>query len=351
MIIPIFIMNSGCPHRCIFCNESLTAGRRPARITNDAFNDTIRSHLERPSRKKGTTQIAFYGGTFTGMEHSEQERLLKLAAPFLNAGKVDSIRISTRPDEIDVDNLDFLRLSGAATVEIGAQSFDDEVLLQSRRGHTATDNIRAIQLLKERGFATGIHLMAGLPGDTPERFAATVAKTIALRPDTVRIHPTIVLKNTALAKDFREGKYRPLSIQEAIEISKEALRKFAIAGIPVIRLGLQTTGELEEPGAIIAGPFHQAFRALVEAAIFLEMAEGLLDVTDERKKEIRFIVSPSDLSNIQGLRRENMATLKSRHGFKNIRLTVDPSLAKGTLVISEEGKKLRTNFSGRIDQM
>lgn len=351
MIIPLFIMNRGCPHRCIFCNESLTAGNYPAGIAADAFNETVRRCLENPLRKRGTIQIAFYGGTFTGMEQAEQERLLDLALPFLREGKVDGIRISTRPDEIDADNLDFLKRSGVAAIEIGAQSFDDDVLRQSRRGHTAADNIRAVKLLGEKGFATGIHLMAGLPGDTAERFSQTVEKTIALAPDTVRIHPTIVLKNTALARDFLEKKYRPLTLPEAVELAKEALKKFTKAHIPVIRLGLQTTCELEEPGAVIGGPFHPAFRALVEAAIFFEMAERLITAMEERKKEIGFIVSPRDISNLQGLRRENMTILKNRCGLKNIAVTADPALARGTLIIIDAGKKLRTDFSGRIEEI
>jgi len=351
VIIPIFIMNGGCKHRCIFCNEILTAGCHPARITADDFNDIILTHLAKPSRKQGPVQIAFYGGTFTGLEQAEQERLLMLAAPFLREGRVESIRISTRPDEIAPDNLAFLKRSGVAAVEIGVQSFDDAVLLQSRRGHTAADNIRAIKLLQEGDFTTGIHLMVGLPGDTPERFAKTVKTAIALRPDTVRIHPTIVLANTTLARDFIKKKYRPLTLLEATELSKEALKKFTIAGIPVIRLGLQTTGELEKPGAVLGGPFHPAFRALVEAAIFLEMAEALLNVAAGRKKEIKFIVSPQDVSNLRGLRQGNLAALKENYRVENIQVEVDPLLARGTLVIDDEGKKLRTDFSGRIDEL
>jgi histone acetyltransferase (RNA polymerase elongator complex component) len=348
VIIPFFIMNRGCPHRCCFCNESLTAGNHPATITAASFRDKIRSHLEKRSRKKGRAQIAFYGGTFTGIEHDEQKRLLGLAAPFLRQGEIDSIRISTRPDVIEAGNLDFLKQSGVATVEIGAQSFDDRVLFQSRRGHTVADNLRAMQLLRERGFETGIHLMAGLPGDTPERFARTVQQTIALRPDTVRIHPTLVLRDTALAREFRQGKYRPLTLQEAVELSKAALREFTGAGIPVIRLGLQTTGELEAPGAIVAGPFHPAFRALVEAALFLEMAEALLEIAPPSTKEIMFVVSPGDLSSIRGLRRENIATLQKRYGLENIQVAADSALPRGNLVICGERRKLGTDISGRI---
>jgi histone acetyltransferase (RNA polymerase elongator complex component) len=340
-------MNSGCPHRCIFCNENLTAGNYPSQITACAFNETIGNYLKN-SDEGETVQIAFYGGTFTGMELSEQKRLLDCAAPFLQSGEVDSIRISTRPDEIDAANLDFLKLSGVATVEIGAQSFDDGVLLESHRGHTAEDSVRAMKLLRERGFTTGIHLMVGLPGDSPERFTRTIEKTIALHPDTVRIHPTIVLRDTVLARDLRDKKYKPLSLEEAIEASKEALKKFTAAGIAVIRLGLQTTKELEEPGAVVGGPFHPAFRSLVEGAIFLEMAQRLLDHAVVEKNAVNFFVSPSDVSRITGMKRKNMTALKDIFSLKKIKIISDPSQKKGTLAMEENGRRRTIDFTGHI---
>ncbi|MEK7827721.1 MAG: radical SAM protein, partial [Thermodesulfobacteriota bacterium] len=204
MIIPVFLMNRGCPHRCLFCNERLTAGDRPERVTEAAFAETVRAHLVSAPRRGGPVQIAFYGGTFTGMEREEQRRLLDMAAPFLREGAVDGIRISTRPDGIDNEALDLFQTAGVTTVEVGAQSLHDGVLIESRRGHTETDTVRALTLLREKGFETGIHLMAGLPGDNPDRFAETIRKTIALRPDMVRIHPTLVLRDTALAQAFHQ---------------------------------------------------------------------------------------------------------------------------------------------------
>jgi histone acetyltransferase (RNA polymerase elongator complex component) len=355
MIIPFFLMNRGCPHRCLFCNERLTAGDRPERITDAAFAGTVRAHLSGAGRRGDPTEIAFYGGTFTGMEREEQRRLLELAAPFLREGTVDGIRISTRPDGIDAECLDLLRNSGVTTVEVGAQSLDDEVLLHSRRGHTAADTVRALLLLKDRGFKTGIHLMAGLPGESPDRFAETIARVIALRPDMVRIHPTIVLRDTPLAEAFHQGAYRPLTLADAVDLCKNALKKLTAAGIPVIRLGLQTTRELEEPGAVVAGPFHPAFRSLVETALFLEMATDLLSSVERGNAadglSAHFTISPADLSCFRGAGRGNIAFLKEHFGIEDIRVTADPDLSRGNVILTHGNQRLQADGSGRITEL
>ncbi|MCE5265419.1 MAG: radical SAM protein [Deltaproteobacteria bacterium] len=361
LIIPFFLMNRGCPHRCVFCNERLTAGNHPEQISREAFVETVGAHLASAKGKGGPPEIAFYGGTFTGMERTEQSRLLELAAPFLREGTVAGIRISTRPDSIDSECCDFLRRFGVTTVEVGAQSLDEEVLLRSRRGHTAADTGRALLMLKEWGFKSGLHVMAGLPGESPDRFKETIARVIALRPDTVRIHPTLVLRGTPLAEEYRRGDYLPLSLAEGVDRCKAALRALTAAGIPVIRLGLQTTRELEEPGAILAGPFHPAFRTLVETALFLEMATALLeaagsgdrlpDETGALRESIQFAVSPADISGFCGYRRENVAALKHRFHVAEILVASDPALPRLTLALRAGRKVLRTNLAGQIEDL
>jgi len=350
MIIPLFIMNRGCPHRCLFCNERLTAGDRPERITEAAFSQTVRGYLDGARRKSGPVQIAFYGGTFTGMEYAEQRRLLELAAPFLREGAVDGIRISTRPDEINREGLALLEAFGVTTIEVGAQSLDDEVLLRSGRGHTAADTAHALTLLREGGFATGVHLMAGLPGDSRDRFTHTIERVIALGPDMVRIHPTIVLKDTPLADAFREGRYLPLTLAEAVEQGKNALKQLTAAGIPVIRLGLQTTRELEEPGAVVAGPFHPAFRTLVESVLLREMAASLLTAAGPGEERAVFALAPADVSNFPGQRRENITTLKERFLLTDIRVTADQALPRLTLILTAGGRTFQTDVCGGITE-
>jgi len=331
MIIPIFIPNRGCPHRCIFCNVQKTAGDQPERISEHAFCETVNKHLESARTSLDRVQIAFYGGNFTGMGKREQIELLTFAGSFIKKGLVHGIRISTRPDCLDAECLDMLRSFEVTTVEIGAQSMTDDVLNRANRGHTASDVVHAITLLKQRGFETGMHLMVGLPEDSCSSFDDTVKKTIALKPDFVRIHPTLVFEKTDLAQAYFSGTYHPLSLAEAIDLCKSALRRFEEAGIPVIRLGLQTTREMEAPGSIIAGPYHPAFRNLVEASLYFDMAASLLMTEPVRNKAVLFILSPKDVSSFRGQKNRNLQRIKARFGLAEIGVLVDPHQPRRSL--------------------
>jgi histone acetyltransferase (RNA polymerase elongator complex component) len=344
-IIPIFVVYKGCPNRCIYCNERITAGNHPERISEDLFHETVSSHLGKAGVRGDAIQIAFYGGNFTGIEKNYQEELLELAERYVKKGLVNSIRISTRPDYIDRERIDLLKRHSVKTVEIGAQSMNDEVLYRSKRGHTASDVRRALMLLKENGFETGVHLMAGLPGDTRDGFYHSVEEIIKLRPHTVRVHPTIVFKDTPLAKAYMKGEYRPLTMDEAIEFCKYSLLRFKEEGINLIRLGLQHTPEMEASENIVAGPYHPAFRSLVEGNIFLEMAMHLFGQTGKEMKEVTISLAPKDVSSFRGMRNGNIKTLKERFGTSEIMIREYPEQERGLLVLTVEGKRYRTSYS------
>jgi histone acetyltransferase (RNA polymerase elongator complex component) len=331
LIIPIFILHRGCPHRCTFCNQQKTVGPYPDDVSEKFFRQTVISHLRHIKKKPDSVQIAFYGGNFTGMEKQDQSRLLLYAKPFLEEGSVSAVRISTRPDCIDQERLDLLKRYGVQIVEIGAQSLVDDVLKRADRGHTARDVDNAVQLLKANGFEVGVHLMAGLPGDDREGFACSVDRIIALQPQMVRIHPTLVFPETPLERDYRNGRYEPLALDEAVLLCKSALLKFSAAGIPVIRIGLQTTPEMEKHGTVIAGPYHPAFRFLVESSIFFDRAASLLSRGDFQEKAVVFSVCPKEQSAFRGLKNENVRTLQNRFGLSGIRVFPDAAQPAGTL--------------------
>ncbi|MBW2631654.1 MAG: radical SAM protein [Deltaproteobacteria bacterium] len=332
LIIPIFVIYRGCPNRCVFCNERITAGNYPDRLTEDTIRNICDRHLKNSGRR--FDQIAFYGGNFTGIDRDYQIELLDIAQSYVNAGMVNSIRISTRPDYIDDDRLELLTRYNVSTVEIGAQSMVDEVLSLSGRGHSSEDVRNAVRLLKGEGIETGVHLMVGLPGDTRKRLEYTVEEIIKIRPDTVRIHPTIVFKDTSLAKSYLEGEYRPPSLDDAVELCKHALLRFQKASIPVIRLGLHTTKEMEAENNIIAGPFHPAFRSLVEGAIFLDMASDLLKSAGLKDRDVVFSVAPKDVSNLRGMKNRNIKILKKSFNLTEIHVRENPKQERWSLRIT-----------------
>lgn len=261
LIIPVFVPFGGCTHQCVFCDQAGITGERSL----PAF-ETVAPLVEKYlSTWKGTgpRELAFYGGSFTGLPMEAQEGYLEASRPFIEGGLVDSVRISTRPDRIDSPTLGFLRSYGVKTIELGVQSMSDEVLKASGRGHTAEDTRRSASLIKGAGIRLGIQLMPGLPGDTEETILDTVDESVSLSPDFARLYPTLVLRNTPLFRLYERGEYAPWALEEMVRVCKEALERFQSASIPVIRVGLQTTEDLSLN--LVAGPYHPSFRQLIES--------------------------------------------------------------------------------------
>jgi len=327
MIIPFFIPHAGCPHQCVFCNQKgITGNATTPNPTSVAA--AIRSYLN-TSSFPGPAQVAFYGGTFTALPRSLQMAYLAAVRSFLDSGEVESIRLSTRPDAIDDDVLGLLKQYHVGTVELGVQSMDDDVLTLSGRGHTAADTVQAVAMLNAHGFSVGLQLMPGLPGDSREIFSDTVEKAIALKPDFVRLYPALVIRDTPLERLYRAGGYRPLTLDEAVSLCRDALPRFRKAGIAVIRIGLQPTEELERSGTIVAGPFHPAFRQLVESSLLLVTMCSLLPPR-LGAGTVTFVVNPADLSSAIGQKRQNIHAIKDRYGL-DAKVMTDPRVPRGAV--------------------
>ncbi len=262
LVIPFFIPHLGCPQRCTFCNQTaitgLNAGAVPGTVEITA---TIESYLATKSAERGETQVAFYGGSFSGLPRKLQGNLLAAVAPFRTAGRVDGIRISTRPDYLDQDRVDFLKSMGVTMVELGVQSLDDEVLARCGRGHSAADSLRAIELLQKNSLRVGVQLMVGLPGERVGRVLSGAAELANLQPEVARLYPVLVLKGSGLAADYQDGRYRPLSLPKAVALCARLREIFVKRKVRVVRMGLQETATLA--GEILAGPHHPAFGELV----------------------------------------------------------------------------------------
>jgi histone acetyltransferase (RNA polymerase elongator complex component) len=335
LIIPIFLPNAGCRDRCLFCNQKVTGGEPLSPSSIQRFIQTSLTRLPF-DRQNGEKQIAFYGGSFTALKKEEQVYYLKEVRPFLSSGLINSIRISTRPDALDEEVLFLLKEHGVKTVEIGTQSMIDEVLVLANRGHWAEDTISAASRLRERGFETGLQLMIGLPGDSFIRFLETLDRVIDLKPDFVRIHPTLVLKGAPLEILWRTGRYSPLSLEEAIQWLKKGLLKLERSSVPVARIGLQPTKELERD--LLAGPFHPALRQLVDSAIFFDMATSLLHVSQKNGKAL-FLCHPKEVSNLKGQRNGNILKLKIHFNLSEILIEGGQELPRSYLGLrTQEGE-------------
>ncbi len=279
LIIPVFIPFLGCPHKCIYCQQERITGETNKHNHAEDVTGLIEQAIRSPKYKTAVSrEVAFYGGTFTSLGMEYMSELLGAVEHYIKHNEIDSIRISTRPDEIDERRLELIRSYGVTTVELGVQSMNDEVLRRSGRGHTSEHTVNAISLLKKHGFKTGVQLLPGLPGDSYDIFQATIDSVIALAPDMARIYPAIVIKGTGLAELYRSGKYEPLSLDEAVRICSISCARLEENGINVIRMGLMSTPSLLEEGEILAGPWHDAFGFLVRADIYLKKVIPSLSV-------------------------------------------------------------------------
>ncbi len=336
LIIPIFIMNSGCLERCSFCNQKIAAGNFAPRVTKSFFDAEVASYLQWNKDKLRTVEIAFYGGSFTGLPPDDQKQLLDWAGTYLSKGQIQSIRISTRPDYVDDGQLDYLKARGVGTIELGAQSFNDEALKNTGRGHDAEATVRAVRQIKTHGFKTGLHLMAGLPCDSRESFLQSLAQTVELRPDTARIHPVLVFADTPLADDYRLGRYQPLSLHEAVFWCLLAWETLAPAGIRIIRFGLQVTPDMNREGAIVAGPIHPAFGSLVYSAVYYSCTLKLLADIPNLSGNLRFTIDPRDLSNFRGHKNRNMDAIKKLYPDAHIIVESAHSGIQGQITLNIE---------------
>lgn len=319
--VALFVPHNGCPNQCSFCNQRAISGHRNQVEPSDV-DEAVQIALKNPESKGG--EIAFFGGSFTAIERETMVSLLSAAHKYVKNGSFKGIRISTRPDAIDEEICNILRSYGVTAVELGAQSLDDRVLTLNKRGHTAENIVKATNLLKEKGFETGLQMMTGLYGSTDEDSIETAEKIIELRPDTVRIYPTVVLENTELCDLYRSGKYHPQDVEAAAEICAVLLQMFEDAGIKVIRTGLHSGGDVE--GEFVAGAYHPAFKEICESKIYLRKVTEFIRENKIPEGKIEIRVSPKSVSQMTGQKKANIEALK-KLGYE-AKITADESIEK-----------------------
>lgn len=322
--IPIFVPHYGCPFDCVFCNQKHITGEEEIPSGNRT-TEIINEYLKTLPKKDRCIEAAFFGGSFTAVDEALQTELLAAAYEFVKDGRIDGIRLSTRPDFIDDDVMARLMKYGVTSIELGVQSMDEAVLLASGRGHTAETVEKAVKTIKKYPVKLGLQMMTGLPADTDERSIETAKRIIALKPDFVRIYPTLVIKDTKLCSMYQSGEYKPQSLDGAVELAAKLMEMFSENGITVIRAGLAATDEISPGGALVAGPYHSAFGELAEGEIFYNRIR--LALGDRKKAEIA--VNPRDISKAVGNCRKNIKRLEES-GF-DVKFVQDDTVEKGEI--------------------
>ncbi len=330
-IIPIFVPHLGCPNDCIFCNQKSISGQK-TNMTKEKAKKIIDDYLKSMTDENAQIEIAFFGGSFTAIETERQEELLQTAYEYVKSGKVESIRVSTRPDCINKEILKRLKKYKVKTIELGVQSANDYILKRANRGHTFEDVKKASKLIRWYGFKLGHQMMVGLPESTRIDEINTAKALVKLKPKMIRIYPVLVVKNTKLEEEYKQGIYEPLSVVQAVEICKEIVRIFADKKIDIIRIGLQNTDEISDPqnekSEVVAGPYHPAFRQLVESGMWYDAIVGKIKKLNVKVKKVQVTVNPIDANNVIGHKKENVQKLKDIYDVDLV-LKQDKSIKQG----------------------
>ncbi len=330
-IIPIFVPHLGCPHHCTFCNQTKISGQVKMVTTKDV-KETIEYYLKNFKDNHKYVEVAFFGGSFTAIDKKIQEELLKAVQPYIKSKMVNSIRISTRPDAIDKDILKMLKKYHVKTIELGVQSMNNYILNRCRRGHTVEDVKRASKLIRWNGFILGHQMMVGLPESTVQDEINTAKELIKLKPKIVRVYPVLVIKDTPLVEEYEKGEYTPLTVTQAVERCKSVVTLFNEKKINVIRIGLQNTEEISDPSEeksqVVAGPFHPAFRQLVESSMWYDSILNEIKKINTKVIQVKIIANSENINNIIGHKKENVLKFKEIYDV-DISIEENPDIKPG----------------------
>ncbi len=330
--IPIFIPHLGCPNMCVFCNQRSISGKINFDISR--VENEIEESLS-TTNGEDFVEIAFFGGSFTGIDRKLMCDLLSIAQKYIDEGRASSIRLSTRPDYIDDEILDILSSYSVGTIELGLQSMDDEVLQKTKRGHTAKCAENACKMIKERGFSLIGQMMIGLPSSTVEKEIYTAKKLCEMGADGARIYPTVVFYQTELCDMMQSGVYAALSNEDAVERTKEALKIFVENDVPCIRVGLQSGENLSDETHVAGGANHSAIGEMAMSALYFDKICEELDKIDIEKmpQNINILCAKGEISKIVGQKRKNIEKICQKYAIKRAKVLEKNELLSYNIII------------------
>ena len=320
--IPIFISHYGCPNACVFCNQVKINGRETD-VTIEDLKNIIEEYLK-ILPKDSYKEVAFFGGTFTGISLGKQKEYLEGVKEYLDKGLVQGIRLSTRPDYINKEVLDQLKKYNVTTIELGVQSLDEEVLKKSARYYPIKVVYEASRMIKSYGIDLGIQLMPGLPGSTFESDIETAKKVVEISPENARVYPTLIIKDTEMERMYKRGEYEVFTLDEAIRRCRKIISLLEINRINIIRVGLQPSEDLREGGVAVEGAFHPAFRELVDGEIYFNFLKNI----ELKDKKLEIELNERLVSKVVGLKRKNLKR------FEKIELSINNNISITKIIVN-----------------
>ena len=330
-IIPIFIPHAGCPQRCLFCDQQAVTSTGDGKINRQRIMETVKSYTETRPDWDRDIELAYFGGSFTSLPMKRQLDLLKIGGELIDEGLIDALRVSTRPDAISEKILGFLSEYGVRTIELGIQSMSDHVLEMSQRGHTADDSRKAAALINQHGFDLIAQIMPGLPKDTESTILETANDVVRMEPSGVRIYPAVDIKGTEMERLYHEGMFEPLSLDEAVRITGLIVRMFQEHDIPVIRIGLSHSRELEK--RVVSGPYHESLGALVMEGMMSERIENVVGSLKHIPDPLVIRVHPKLVGAAVGGKKRTIRRLEKTHNLNKVKITGDQFLSEEEIVI------------------
>jgi histone acetyltransferase (RNA polymerase elongator complex component) len=336
--VPFFISHQGCPHTCVFCNQSTISGSSGYIPTAEDILAKIFSWQQTAGERP--LEVAFFGGTFTALPMDVQEQLLQPVQGLLAAGEIGSIRVSTRPDCIDDETVSRLGQRGVTTIELGVQSMDDAVLERSGRGHSAAASEAAIRCIRNGGLTVGAQLMPGLPGDTPIKSLYSLKRVIAAGADFLRLYPVVVLRGTELAQRFQSGDYVPLTVGDGVQLCKVLLHEAMRSDVPVIRIGLQADAGLNE-STVMGGCWHPSLGLLTRSELYFDLLCKLFSGIPAGLA-CKIQCHSSRVSEVTGQGRINLKRLGDR--VSSAQVKGDEALMKEELAVDCSGRSIKGNI-------
>ena len=323
-IIPIIIPNS--QEKTLLTNQKYIITKKD-KITVEEVKNIIEEHLKKVNKEEYNVEVAF-----SGLDGVNQEEFLQIAYEYVKNKQIDSIRITTKANYINRSFLKLLKKYKIKAIELEIQTINEYVLKNIGAIYNVKDIKKASKLIKRKRFDLGLQMMVGLPESSRLDELNTAKEIVKMKPKIASVTPVLVEKGTSLEKEYQEKRYKPLTLVQTVEICEEIVELFNKEKIKVIAIGYglldNDIEQLEIAENIVDGPFHPAFRQLVESSLWYNAIVNKIKKLNVKVKQVEVTVNPIDTNNVIGYKQDNINKLKDLYDVELI-VTSDEKIKQG----------------------